>query len=158
MEIERKFLVGDAPAELAGHPCSEIRQGYLAIDADGTEVRVRSRDGSAVLTVKQGAGRSRAEEELELGGGQFERLWPLTAGRRIEKRRYVVPTTGALTIEVDVYAGELEGLVIAEVEFPDDRAADAFEPPAWFGREVTDDARFKNQSLAREGGPPASAT
>jgi adenylate cyclase len=154
VEIERKFIVDDVPAELADHPSSEIRQGYLAIDGDGTEVRVRSRDGGAVLTVKQGAGRSRSEEELELGEDQFEQLWPLTEGRRIEKRRYDVPASEGLTIEVDVYAGELEGLVIAEVEFPDDRAADAFEPPAWFGREVTEDPGFKNQNLAREGRPP----
>jgi adenylate cyclase len=154
VEIERKFVVDDVPAELADHPSSEIRQGYLAIDGDGTEVRVRSRDGGAVLTVKQGAGRSRSEEELELGEDQFEQLWPLTEGRRIEKRRYDVPTSEGLTIEVDVYAGELEGLVIAEVEFPDNRAADAFEPPRWFGREVTEDSGFKNQNLAREGRPP----
>jgi adenylate cyclase len=153
MEIERKFLVADAPAELADHPCSEIRQGYLAVDEDGTEVRIRSRDGSALLTVKQGAGRSRAEEELELDAERFERLWPLTAGRRVEKRRYDLPTGDGLTIEVDVYAGALAGLVVAEVEFPDDRAADAFEPPQWFGREVTEDPRFKNQRLAREGRP-----
>src|SRR4051794_9750402 len=120
MEIERKFLVGDLPADLPDFPASEIRQGYLAVDEDGTEVRIRSRDGSATLTVKQGAGRSRAEEELELGAEDFERLWPLTAGRRVEKRRYEVPASDGLTIEVDVYAGELAGLVIAEVEFPDD--------------------------------------
>jgi adenylate cyclase len=153
VEIERKFVVDEAPAGLEENPCSEILQGYVAVDADGTEVRIRSRDGSAVLTVKQGAGRSRAEEELDLGAGQFRRLWPLTAGRRIEKRRYVVPAAEGLTIEVDVYAGELAGLVVAEVEFPDDRAADAFRAPDWFGREVTEDPRFKNQSLAREGRP-----
>ena len=56
-------------------------------------------------------------------------------------------------IELDVYTGALEGLRVAEVEFPDDAAADAFEPPAWFGREVTDDARYKNRALARDGAP-----
>jgi CYTH domain-containing protein len=151
-EIERKFVVDAAPRGLARHPSSEIRQGYLAVDADGTEVRVRSRNGGAVLTVKQGAGRSRAEEELEIPMELFDRLWSLTDGRRIEKRRYVVPAEG-LEIEVDVYAGRLEGLVVAEVEFPDESAADAFEAPDWFGREVTDDPRFKNQALAREGSP-----
>jgi adenylate cyclase len=152
-EIERKFVVKDSPPDLERFPTSGIRQGYLAVDADGTEVRVRSRDGTAVLTVKQGAGRSRAEEEFEIDTERFDRLWPLTEGRRVEKRRYGLPVADGLTIEVDVYAGALAGLVIAEVEFPDERAADAFEPPGWFGREVTDDARFKNQNLAREGPP-----
>jgi adenylate cyclase len=154
-EIERKFLVEDAPADLSSHDSSEIRQGYLAIDGDGTEVRVRSRDDAAVLTAKQGAGRSRAEVEIGIGREAFARLWPLTEGRRVEKRRYVIPGADGITIEVDVYAGALYGLVVAEVEFADDERADAFEPPAWFGREVTDDSRFKNQTLARDGMPSA---
>jgi adenylate cyclase len=152
-EIERKYLVDDSPQHLDRFPSSEIRQGYLAIDEDGTEVRVRSRSGSATLTVKQGAGRSRAEEELEIGSDRFERLWPLTEGRRVEKRRYELPAPGGLTIELDVYGGPLAGLVVAEVEFPDAQRADGFEAPDWFGREVTDDPRYKNQALAREGAP-----
>jgi CYTH domain-containing protein len=159
-EIERKFLVGEPPAELDRFPHAEIRQGYLAVDEDGTEVRVRSRDGQAVLTAKQGAGRTRAEEELEIPPERFEALWALTEGRRVEKTRYLVPAGDAGAagaaggpIELDVYGGPLSGLVVAEVEFPDERAADAFEPPPWFGREVTDDPRFKNQRLARQGLP-----
>jgi CYTH domain-containing protein len=154
-EIERKFLVEDAPPDLSSSPSSEIRQGYLAVDRDGTEVRVRSRDEAAALTVKQGAGRSRAEEEMEIDRETFDRLWPLTEGRRVEKRRYVLPGGEGITIEVDVYEGDLAGLAVAEVEFGDDERAEAFEPPPWFGREVTDDSRFKNQSLAREGLPSA---
>ena len=52
-----------------------------------------------------------------------------------------------------MYSGALTGLSVAEVEFATEDAADAFEPPAWFGREVTDDPRFKNQRLASEGAP-----
>ncbi len=151
-QVERKFVVDEPPPELERHPSSEIRQGYLAVDKDGTEVRVRSRDGSAVMTVKQGAGRERAEEEFEIGAERFDRLWPLTDGRRVEKCRYVVPFED-LAIEVDVYEGPLGGLVVAEVEFPDAARADVFTPPDWFGREVTDDGRYKNQSLARNGLP-----
>ena len=58
-----------------------------------------------------------------------------------------------MNIEVDIYSGALTGLSVAEVEFATEDAADAFEPPAWFGREVTDDPRFKNQRLASEGAP-----
>lgn len=152
-EIERKFLVGDTPDDLDSFPSQALRQGYVAIDADGTEVRVRDTGDGALLTVKQGTGRSRAEEELPIEPGVFERLWELTAGRRVEKRRHRIPGPGGVTIELDTYAGELEGLVVAEVEFADERAADAFEVPQWFGREVTDDARYKNQALARDGMP-----
>ena len=94
----------------------------------------------------------RAEEGVELDPDAFNRLWRLTEGRRLEKRRHLVPH-GELTIEVDVYAGELTGLVLAEVEFPDEDAAGEFEPPAWLGRELTGDSRFASQRLAAEGKP-----
>ena len=156
MEIERKFLLEAPPADLARHPASALEQGYLAIHADGTEVRIRRRDGAAVLTVKSGGGLARVEEELPLDAGTFERLWPLTAGRRIEKVRHLIPAEApGLVIELDVYGGDLGGLVVAEVEFSSEAAAAAFAPPAWLGREVTGDARFKNQRLAVDG-PPES--
>jgi CYTH domain-containing protein len=152
-EIERKFLVADPPPDLDRHPSSAIEQGYLAVDADGTEVRVRRRDGRAVLTIKGAGGRSRAEEEVAIEPERFDRLWPLTDGRRIQKTRYELPAPDGHTIEVDVYGGALQGLVVAEVEFASDAEAEAFAPPAWLGTEVTDDARFKNQRLARDGAP-----
>jgi adenylate cyclase len=153
IEIERKFLVTEPPGDLESHRATAIEQGYLAIADDGTEVRIRRRDGSATLTVKSGRGRSRVEEEIEIDAGRFERLWPLTDGRRIEKTRYEIPADG-LTVELDVYAGALAGLVVAEVEFESEDAADGFAAPDWLGREVTDDARYKNQRLACEGAPP----
>jgi len=125
----------------------------VAIAADGTEVRVRRRRGKAELTIKSGGGRARAEEEIAIEADRFERLWPLTEGRRIEKTRYEIDAGDGATIELDVYAGALDGLAVAEVEFDSDAAADAFDPPDWFGAEVTDDARYKNQRLACDGAP-----
>jgi adenylate cyclase len=60
---------------------------------------------------------------------------------------------GDLPVELDIFEGELEGLRVAEVEFPDEDAAHAFEPPDWFGPEVTDDHRYANESLATHGLP-----
>jgi CYTH domain-containing protein len=71
VEIERKFLVPELPPGLERWPATRIEQGYLAIGGDGTEVRVRRRDGDAVLTVKGGAGRSRAEEEFGIDDERF---------------------------------------------------------------------------------------
>jgi adenylate cyclase len=153
-EIERKFLVPESPADIERARATKIDQGYLAIDG-AVEVRVRRRDGDAVLTIKGGGGRARAEEEIGIDGERFERLWALTEGRRIEKTRYEIGDDPL--IELDVYGGALDGLVVAEVEFPSDEAADAFRVPPWFGREVTDDPRFKNQRLAGEGAPPDDA-
>jgi adenylate cyclase len=153
VEIERKFLVREAPLGLERLRSTRIEQGYIAVAEDGTEVRVRRRDGAAVLTVKAGSGRSRFEEEIAIDAERFARLWALTEGRRLEKTRHLIPAGAGLTIELDVYSGGLSGLMVAEVEFGSEDAADAFEPPEWFGSEVTDDSRFKNQKLACEGAP-----
>jgi CYTH domain-containing protein len=151
-EIERKFLVHGPPVSLDRERCEPITQGYLAVD-DDVEVRVRRRGSKFAITIKQGEGRSRLEEELEIDADRFERLWRLTEGRRIAKTRHVVPAPGGAEIEVDVYADELDGLITAEVEFSSEASAEAFEPPSWFGPEVTDDERYKNRSLARDGLP-----
>jgi CYTH domain-containing protein len=94
------------------------------------------------------------EEEFEIDPERFARLWELSGGRTVEKTRYELPADDGLTIELDVYTGRLEGLVTAEVEFPSAEAADRFEPPTWFGKEVTDDDAYKNQRLAVDGRPP----
>jgi CYTH domain-containing protein len=148
-EIERKFLVRQAPPH-AGTP-TVIRQGYLAIGPDA-EVRVRNAGGFATLTVKSGSGLARTETEVPLTAEQFDVLWPATEGRRIEKRRSVVPV-GGLSAQLDHYHKDLEGLAVVEVEFASVDAARRFVAPAWFGREVTDDAGYKNASLAERGAP-----
>ena len=151
MEIERKFLVSEVPS--GSFESSSIRQGYVAIAADGGEVRVRDRDGACRLTVKHGKGVVREEHETQISPELFAALWPATEGRRVEKRRMLVPLAGGLVAEVDVFAGALAGLMVAEVEFASADAASAFDPPAWFGRDVSDDHRYKNQSLALHGAP-----
>ena len=152
VEIERKFLVTGSPPDLGAHPSSTLEQGYVAIHGDGTEVRIRRAAGASVLTIKSSGGLVRAEEEFPIDDATFERLWPLTEGRRLQKVRYLVPHGPPdVLIEVDVYDGDLAGLVVAEVEFPSEEDASAFAAPPWFGREVTRDARFKNQRLAVDG-------
>jgi CYTH domain-containing protein len=153
VEIERKFLVSEVPA--GSFETSSIRQGYVAIAADGGEVRVRDRDGACWLTVKHGKGVVREEHETQISPELFSALWPATEGRRVEKRRMLVPLEGDLVAEVDVFGGALAGLVVAEVEFPSAEAATAFAAPGWFGRDVSDDHAYKNQSLALSGAPPA---
>ena len=153
MEIERKFLVAERPDLTEGRRV-DLEQGYLALadDRGGAEVRLRRKDAERLLTVKVGSGRTRTEEEIALEPEGFERLWPLTEGKRVSKTRHVIPH-GELEIELDVYAGELEGLLVAEVEFPDETSADAFEPPDWFGEEVTGNHDYLNETLATKGRP-----
>jgi adenylate cyclase len=150
MEVERKFVLSSLP-ELP--PGRRIEQGYVALDPAGAEVRVRRKGAAHTLTVKSGAGLVRGEEELALQAEDFARLWPLTEGRRVVKTRHDVDLGDGLKAEVDVYEGALEGLLTAEIEFPDEAAARAFEAPQWLGRDVTGDKRYANQSLAVHGRP-----
>ena len=154
VEIERKFLVDEPPGDLGQYPADRVEQGYLAVADDGVEVRLRRRGDRTLLTVKSGPGQVRVEEEMPIEARRFETLWPLTEGRRVVKTRYLVPIEPGLTAELDVYTGDLDGLLTAEVEFPSERASADFVPPAWLGREITGDERYANQSLAVRGPPP----
>jgi adenylate cyclase len=150
VEIERKFLI-DEPPRLDGAEAVEIEQGYIAIDGD-TEVRLRRKGDARLLTVKHGSGMERLEEEIEIERRQFEALWAITEGRRVSKTRHTLDWEGR-SVEVDVYRGELEGLVVAEIEFDSEEQAAEFEPRAWLGQEVTEDPAYKNESLAERGLP-----
>ena len=153
MEIERKFLIPSLPADLARYPSSVIDQGYLASTPEGVEVRVRRKGERCFLTVKHGGKLSRTEVELPLSPAQFGELWPLTAGRRLRKTRYDLPGPGGLVIEIDVYGDALSGLQTADVEFPDEPAAHAFEPPEFFGPDISGHPDYRNERMAREGLP-----
>ncbi len=150
-EVERKWLVIEQP-DLTGLKGKEVVQGYIAVTADGTEVRIRQKGDKYFQTIKSDGGLVRGEVEIELTKEQYEDLWQATAGRRLEKTRYEIALDGA-KIELDVYNGDLTGLVVAEVEFPSIRDSETFSQPAWFGREVTEDKRYKNKNLALNGLP-----
>ena len=112
-------------------------------------MRLRKKGESAWLTVKRGEGLVRAEHEIELTPAQFAALWPLTAGRRLTKRRSEIPHAGR-TVAIDVYEGQNSGLVVAEVEFESAEAARAFVPPGWFAQDVSARPEYSNCNLARE--------
>ncbi|PHR85563.1 MAG: adenylate cyclase [Colwellia sp.] len=146
-EIERKFLVAQLP-NLSDAKQSTIHQGYITHSDDSVEVRLRQKESDFYLTVKQGAGLIRTEVETTIVLEQFVTLWPLTIGSRIEKIRWTGNITNNLFYELDIFSGELESLQLVEVEFSSRESAEKFIIPAWFGKEVTEDKRFKNKSLA----------
>jgi adenylate cyclase len=151
-EIERKFLVKELPPEIDRYPHSEIMQGYLIVTDNDIEVRIRKKGVLYSETVKAGSGLVRQESEKEITEKQFFDHWPLTEGKRIQKVRYEIEHEDVL-IELDIYSGELEGLVVAEVEFESEEESSHFTPPDWFGEEVTHDERYKNKNLALHGRP-----
>ena len=146
IEIERKFLVGDRSI-VAGIVGTRICQGYLSLDPERT-VRVRLAGTRASITIKgisSASGITRAEYEYEIPTNEAEELLDAMAvGPLIEKTRYR-RTVGRLTWVVDVFEGENEGLVVAEVELPSEGAALIL--PDWIGEEVTGDPRYYNASL-----------
>jgi len=146
VEIERKFLVRDLSV-ISGLAGTRMRQGYLSVDPERT-VRVRLAGPRAYVTMKgapSDSGASRAEYEYEVPAGDAEELLDRLALRPlIEKTRYRV-SAGRLVWEIDVFTGENEGLVMAEVELPSEATAVAL--PDWVGEEVTGDDRYYNASL-----------
>ena len=156
IEIERKFLVARLPAALAKLSGSAIRQGYIIVAEDGVELRIRQKGSRFFQTIKAGEGLSRTEIEIELSHDQFQRLWPYTDGRRVSKTRYALPI-GNHTAELDRFDGDLAGLLLVEVEFSSVQASRQFEPPDWFGADVTENCRYKNRQLAVFGIPGKKA-
>ena len=146
-EIERKFYLTGPPPFLKTLDPSLIQQGYLAIEKEGNEVRIRDESGVCSLTIKSPGEIERMEMELPLATSDFQKLWPLTKGRRIVKERFLYPYQGH-QIEIDRYLRALEGLYIAEVEFSSLEAAEAFAIPGWMGVEVTGNSHFKNKNLS----------
>ena len=153
LEIERKFLVKYLPAHIPDG--ARILQGYLAYD-EQMEVRIRQYGANCFLTVKEGAGLKRRETEIEISPEQFHALWPSTEGRRLEKVRSLVEY-GAFQVEIDRYMGELEPLLVAEVEFSSIEESEKFTKPDYLGREVTGEESYKNLTLALHGIPDGTS-
>ena len=150
MEIERKWITGDVSGILKGMPDDEIIQGYICTDP---VVRVRRYGDEYFLTVKGKGMLAREEYEMPVTKEAFDSLIKKCEGIIIKKTRYRVPigttdTGHELTAEVDIFHGCHEGLKMVEVEFGSIDEAEAFVPPEWFLKEVTEDGRFSNSYLS----------
>lgn len=145
-EIERKFLVTDTSYRELATSSSHIVQGYICSDK-GRTVRIRIRNDKGYLTIKGGsnaAGLSRYEWEQEIDVADAHDLLKLCEPGIIDKVRYLVPS-GNHVFEVDEFAGENQGLVIAEVELAAED--EPYTKPAFIGQEVTGNRRYYNSHL-----------
>ena len=96
------------------------------------------------------------EEEFAMAPDSYLQLREKCDGRFITKTRYRIPLSqmhpdgdyGKLVAELDLFHGRHEGLALVEVEFPDTATADAFVPPAWFGKDVSLDPHYRNSYLS----------
>ena len=148
MEIERKFLIKKDrfPDNLAQYPCHEIEQGYLCTEP---VVRIRRQDEDYYLTYKSKGLMAREEYNLPLTRNAYLHLRPKADGLVISKTRYLIPEKNGLTIELDVFHQEYEGLLLAEVEFSSQEEVESYCPPDWFGEDVTFSSRYHNSTLSR---------
>ena len=150
-EIERKYLLARMPKLPEDAVRTEIAQGYLPgarLQERVRRVRRKGEPARYYRTVKLGSGISRVEVEEECDEATFRRLWPLTKGRRVQKRRYRVPD-GELTWEIDRFRDRK--LVLAEIELPSEDHEAPF--PGWLCdhvvRDVTDESEYVNINLAK---------
>lgn len=153
METERKFLLTRLPEDLYHFPVKNIEQGYLCTNP---VIRIRRSNDDYYMTYKSRMNVTKEdsvalvceEVELPLTKEAYYHLREKTDLRLITKKRYLIPLEGGLTCELDIFEGELKGLIFAEVEFKSEEEAGEFTLPDWFGKEVTFDDRYKNNVLA----------
>jgi len=147
-EIERKFLIESTNFTKESIANDRIVQGYLNSNPERT-VRVRIKGNKGFLTIKgkgNKSGTTRFEWEKEILLSEAEALLKLCESGIIDKIRYEIPF-GKHTFEVDVFSGENQGLIIAEVEISSEN--EIFEQPNWLGKEVTGDKKYYNSYLSK---------
>lgn len=160
MEIEKKFTLKNLPSNLENYPCKLIEQAYLNTSP---VVRIRKSDNSYYLTYKGSGLMAREEYNLPLDEASYQHLLTKADGNIISKKRYIIPLENpqfnndynpfvvpALFIELDVFAPPFAPLIMAEVEFPNIEMANAFVPPAWFDRDVTNNPDYHNSVMSRK--------
>ena len=145
MEIERKYLVLHLPGPLESYPCRILEQGYLNTSP---VVRIRRDNDRYELTYKSAGLMSRQEYNLPLDEKSYEHLLTKIDGRLIKKKRYMIPLSSALTAELDIFEGDLAPLMLVEVEFDSEDAANSFSTPDWFGEDVTFSGKYHNSYLS----------
>ena len=148
MEIERKYLIerDKLPIYYSKHPYHEIEQAYLCTEP---VVRVRRSDDEYYMTYKSKGLMVREEYNMPLTKEGYEHLLAKADGIVIKKRRYMIPYEG-YTIELDIFEGVYEGLILAEVEFETEELANTFISPEWFGEDVTFSSKYHNSTLSQQ--------
>ena len=147
-EIEKTFVVNNPPKNLEQYCHEEIQQGYFFRSAE--PLRIRKKGKKFEMTKKFPSSESFSTQEeitILLNEEEFNLFWPLTKFR-LEKTRYFIPLEGGLTCELDVFVGDLEGLIVAEVEFESTEQMKNFVVPKWFGKDVTEQSETGNAFLA----------
>ena len=153
LELERRYLLRELPADLEEQGnCWHITDRYIA----DTRLRLRrmemAQGGEIVFKFGQkyrGPSQSRGETTMTnmyLNDEEYHCLSKLDAREIIKKRyKYVY---GGLEYGIDVFEGELDGLILAELECETAQEFERLQMPSFALREVTDDLFFTGGYLA----------
>lgn len=151
MEIERKFLVKNIEnLELDSFEHKQIIQDYLYVDKL-TAIRkrkiVKNNEAKYVYTIKTGKKSFSVNEiEAEITEDTYVKLEPKSSYNQINKIRYIIPYIDGLKIELDVFLGQFEGIIFAEIEFENEEQAKDTKLPEWFGPEIS--SKITNSMMA----------
>lgn len=153
MEIERKWLIEikDIPYDLSKYESWEIEQAYISFSPT---IRIRKivNQNLGFLTIKSQSvdnGISREEFEFPISINQYNDLLKKKEGITLYKTRYLIPLND-LTLEIDIFHNDYEGLAYLEIEFDSVDQAKNFNTPDWIKKEVTNIGSYNNSSLARK--------
>lgn len=150
MEIELTFLAKDLPKGLASCRHVAMEDIYLPSSAAHPQLRLRRQGEKYMITkktpVKEGDASMQTEETIVLSEAEYESLRGAD-GKHVSKTRYYVPYND-LTAEIDVFSGELSGLVVVDFEFTSEAEKLAFVPPAFCGPDVTQEGFIAGGLLA----------
>lgn len=146
LEIERKFLLANDAWRGEVSRTRVMRQGYLSTAGGRASIRVRLDEQEARLNIKAAVvGSARAEYDYGVPPEEAQEILDTLCVGRIDKTRHIVERDG-FTWEIDEFHGDNAGLIVAEIEL--DAVLQDFPRPSWLGREVTDEHRYYNHSLA----------
>lgn len=177
MEIERKYLIHKLPENLEAYPCHLIEQAYLCTEPV-VRIRRQDNDyiltykGSGLMAREEynlpltetayahllakadGTVITKKRYVLPLksqtvSATDTARPNPMVRNTHAVSEANLSLEMNALNIELDIFSGQWQGLQMAEVEFPNEETARRFQPPAWFGEEVTFDGRYHNSWLSQ---------
>jgi adenylate cyclase len=145
MEIERKFTVDiEKWAKVIKPQPISIAQSYLSSSPECT-VRVRLKGDKAYLTIKgKTSGISRSEFEYEVPVSEAKEMINTLSSKTLSKKRYEI-NVGNHLWEIDVFEGNLAGLIIAEIELSSED--EQFELPEWVIEDVSHDTQYYNSNL-----------
>lgn len=155
MEIERKYLLKELPSNLENYVCYRLEQAYITTQP---VIRARKKERidknsnnecEYILTIKSGGLMMREEYEIALDLDGYTNVLNKAEGNIITKDRYIIPLDNGLKLELDIFKDKFDGLVMGEVEFPDEETANKYTPPEYISEEVTFNKQFSNSSMSK---------